>query len=87
MATSVPVNLRNLGVGNTLVLLNGRRVVAHPTSRADENLVPVLTYNTNAIPVSGIKRLEVLRDGAAALYGSTPWPAWSTPCCATTTTV
>ena len=64
------VNLRNLGVGNTLVLLNGRRVVAHPTSRADENLVPVLTYNTNAIPVSGIKRLEVLRDGAAALYGS-----------------
>ncbi|WP_374569766.1 TonB-dependent receptor domain-containing protein [Phenylobacterium sp.] len=64
------VNLRNLGVGNTLVLLNGRRVVAHPTSRADENLVPVLTYNTNAIPVSGIKRLEVLRDGGAALYGS-----------------
>lgn len=64
------VNLRNLGVGNTLVLLNGRRVVAHPTSRADENQVPVLTYNTNAIPVTGIKRLEVLRDGAAALYGS-----------------
>ncbi|UTP38776.1 TonB-dependent receptor [Phenylobacterium sp. LH3H17] len=64
------VNLRNLGVGNTLVLLNGRRVVAHPSSRADENLVPVLTYNTNAIPVSGLKRLEVLRDGAAALYGS-----------------
>jgi outer membrane receptor protein involved in Fe transport len=64
------VNLRNLGVGNTLVLVNGRRVVAHPTSRADENLVPVLTYNTNAIPVSGLKRLEVLRDGAAALYGA-----------------
>lgn len=64
------VNLRSLGVGNTLVLLNGRRVVAHPTSRADENLVPVLTYNTNAIPVGGLKRLEVLRDGAAALYGS-----------------
>jgi outer membrane receptor protein involved in Fe transport len=64
------VNLRNLGVGNTLVLLNGRRVVAHPTSRADDFLVPVLTYNTNAIPVSGLKRLEVLRDGAAALYGS-----------------
>jgi outer membrane receptor protein involved in Fe transport len=64
------VNLRNLGVGNTLVLLNGRRVVAHPTSRADENLVPVLTYNTNAIPVAGLQRLEVLRDGAAALYGA-----------------
>lgn len=64
------VNLRNLGVGNTLVLLNGRRVVNHPTSRADDNLVPVLTYNTNAIPVFGIERLEVLRDGAAAIYGS-----------------
>lgn len=64
------VNLRNLGVGNTLVLLNGRRVVNHPTSRADENLVPVLSYNTNAIPVFGIERLEVLRDGAGAIYGS-----------------
>nr|AIW81377.1 TonB-dependent receptor [uncultured bacterium TB306_p] len=64
------VNLRNLGVGNTLTLLNGRRVVWHPTSRADDNLVPVLTYNSNAIPVAGIERLEVLRDGAAAIYGS-----------------
>jgi len=64
------VNLRNLGVGNTLVLIDGRRVVTHPTSRADDNLVPVLTYNTNAIPVAGINRLEVLRDGAAAIYGS-----------------
>ncbi len=64
------VNLRNLGVGNSLVLLNGRRVVNHPTSRADDNLVPVLTANTNAIPVFGIERLEVLRDGAAAIYGS-----------------
>ena len=64
------VNLRNLGVGNTLVLLNGRRVVTHPVSQADTNLVPVLTYNTNAIPVAGLKRLEVLRDGAAAIYGS-----------------
>ena len=64
------VNLRNLGIGNTLVLLNGRRVVNHPTSQANENLVPVLTYNTNAIPVSGLERLEVLRDGAAAIYGT-----------------
>ena len=64
------VNLRNLGVGNTLALLNGRRVVWHPTSRADDNLVPVLTYNTNAIPVAGVQRLVVLRDGAGAIYGS-----------------
>lgn len=64
------INLRNLGVGNTLVLLNGRRVVQHPGSQADENLVPVITYNSNAIPVAGLSRLEVLRDGAAAIYGT-----------------
>ncbi|MFK4872353.1 TonB-dependent receptor domain-containing protein [Novosphingobium sp. ZW T3_23] len=64
------VNLRNLGVGNTLVLLNGRRVVQHPGSQADGNLVPVITYNSNAIPVAGLERLEVLRDGAAAIYGT-----------------
>ncbi|MFD1786721.1 TonB-dependent receptor domain-containing protein [Sphingomonas floccifaciens] len=64
------VNLRNLGVGNTLVLLNGRRVVNHPTSRANENLVPVLTVNSNTIPSFGIERLEVLRDGAGPIYGS-----------------
>ncbi|WP_332625789.1 TonB-dependent receptor plug domain-containing protein, partial [Brevundimonas sp.] len=34
------VNLRGLGIGNTLVLLNGRRVVGHPTSQANEHLVP-----------------------------------------------
>lgn len=64
------VNLRNLGVGNTLVLINGRRMVAHPGSQADDQLVPVLTYNANAIPVNGVQRLEVLRDGAAAIYGT-----------------
>ncbi|GAA0298494.1 TonB-dependent receptor [Sphingomonas oligophenolica] len=64
------VNLRNLGIGNTLVLLNGRRVVQNPGSQANSDLVPVITYNTNAIPTSGLARLEVLRDGAAALYGT-----------------
>ncbi|MFD2431390.1 TonB-dependent receptor plug domain-containing protein [Sphingobium scionense] len=64
------LDLRSLGIGNTLVLLNGRRVVAHPTSQANDQLVPVLSYNTNAIPVNGLERLEVLRDGAAAIYGA-----------------
>ncbi|GAW40975.1 Vitamin B12 transporter BtuB precursor [Brevundimonas sp. SH203] len=66
------VNLRSLGVGNTLVLLNGRRVVQHPTSQgtSDTGTVPVLSYNSNAIPVSGLERLEVLLDGAAAIYGA-----------------
>lgn len=66
------VNLRSLGVGNTLVLLNGRRVVQHPTSQgtSDTGTVPVLSYNSNAIPVEGLARLEVLLDGAAAIYGA-----------------
>ena len=63
------ISLRNIGSGNTLVLLNGRRTVVHPTTQA-ESLVPVFSYNTNAIPVAGLKRVEVLRDGAAAIYGS-----------------
>lgn len=66
------VNLRSLGVGNTLVLLNGRRLVQHPTSQgtSDTGTVPVLSYNSNAIPVAGLSRLEVLLDGAAAIYGA-----------------
>ncbi len=64
------INLRSLGVGNTLVLLNGRRLVAHPTSQAGDGNVPVLGYNSNSLPVAGIERVEVLRDGAAAIYGS-----------------
>lgn len=64
------INLRNLGVGNTLVLLNGRRLVQHPTSQAGDGNVPVLGYNSNSLPVAGIERLEILRDGAAAIYGA-----------------
>lgn len=64
------INLRNLGVGNTLVLLNGRRLVSHPVSQAGEGNVPVLGFNSNSLPVAGIERLEVLRDGAAAIYGA-----------------
>jgi len=66
------VNLRSLGVGNTLVLLNGRRMVQHPTSQgtSDTGTVPVLSYNSNAIPVAGLQRVEVLLDGAAAIYGA-----------------
>ncbi len=65
-------NLRGLGAGNTLVLLNGRRMVNHPgtQSKAGANKVPVNTVNSNTLPVSGLRSLEVLRDGAAAVYGS-----------------
>jgi outer membrane receptor protein involved in Fe transport len=64
------VTLRGLGQGNTLLLLNGRRVVLHPTSQTDLSSAPVFGFNANAIPTAGLARVEVLRDGAAALYGS-----------------
>lgn len=63
------INLRGLGTGNTLTLINGRRMVLHPGTQT-ENRIPVVTNNSNTIPVAGIDRLEVLRDGAAALYGT-----------------
>jgi outer membrane receptor protein involved in Fe transport len=63
------INLRALGTGNTLALLNGRRMVNHPGTQS-ENLVPVVSPNVNAIPVMGVSRVEVLLDGASALYGT-----------------
>jgi len=63
------INLRGVGDGNTLVLLNGRRLVNHPGTQA-VNQTPVVSVNSNALPVTGIERLEVLRDGASAVYGS-----------------
>lgn len=60
------INLRGLGAGNTLVLLNGRRIVPHAASQGSQEF----TYNANSIPIAMLSRLEVLKDGAAALYGS-----------------
>lgn len=65
------INLRSVGDGNTLVLLNGRRLVLHPiTQNSSIDGVPVTAVNVNALPVAGLQRIEVLRDGAGALYGS-----------------
>ena len=66
-------NLRNLGTGNTLVLLNGRRLVnaaSYQTEEVGGSFVPVNTVNSNTIPVFGVDRIEILRDGAAAVYGA-----------------
>ncbi|MDO6692233.1 TonB-dependent receptor [Aliiglaciecola sp. 3_MG-2023] len=63
------VNLRSIGEGNTLVLLNGRRMVNHPITQTNFG-VPVTSVNSNTLPVSGLARVEVLRDGAGALYGA-----------------
>jgi iron complex outermembrane receptor protein len=56
------VNLRGFGPQRTLVLLNGRRMVASPFL--------VGAVDTNFIPTAAIGRVEVLKDGAAATYGS-----------------
>lgn len=66
-------NLRSMGTGNTLVLLNGRRLVQAPqyqTEAIGGSFVPVNTVNSNTIPVYGVQRIEVLRDGASAIYGA-----------------
>ena len=66
-------NLRNLGVGNTLTLLNGRRLVNSPgyqTELIGGDYVPTVSVNSNLIPVTGLDRLEILRDGASAIYGA-----------------
>ncbi|MDF1695962.1 MAG: TonB-dependent receptor [Saprospiraceae bacterium] len=66
-----PASLRGLGPDQTLVLINGKR-------RHQSSLVNVFGTrgrgnsgtDLNAIPASAIKRIEVLRDGASAQYGS-----------------
>lgn len=55
-------DLRGLGGDKTLVLLNGRRLANHPYF-AD-------TVDLNIIPVAALDRVEVLRDGASAIYGT-----------------
>jgi iron complex outermembrane receptor protein len=50
------INLRALGAGNTLILINGRRAFSFS--------------NINSIPIGALSRAEVLQDGASAIYGS-----------------
>lgn len=59
------VNLRGLGPHRTLVLLNGRRLAINPFALAGAGAV-----DTNTIPAAAIGRVEVLKEGAAATYGS-----------------
>ena len=66
-------NLRSMGVGNTLTLLNGRRLVmnaGYQTEFIGGDFVPTMTVNTNMIPTNGLDRLEILKDGASAIYGA-----------------
>jgi outer membrane receptor protein involved in Fe transport len=59
------INLRGIGLDGTLTLLNGRRVAAYGSSGDLDPFVDI-----NAIPVAAIERIEILPDGASAIYGS-----------------
>jgi iron complex outermembrane receptor protein len=56
------INLRGLGGVRTLVLMNGRRLVPSPAG--------TIGYDVNLLPTAAMGRIEVLKDGAAATYGS-----------------
>lgn len=60
------ISLRGLGVQSTLVLLNGRRVA--PYGMADDG--QKVFADLNIIPADVVERVEVLKDGASAIYGS-----------------
>ena len=55
-------NLRGLGFGSTLVLLNGRRISTHGLAGKSVDL--------NSIPLAAVDRVEILKDGASAIYGT-----------------
>lgn len=60
------VSLRGLGTNATLVLVNGRRMSNYGFSQnIDEAFVDL-----NSIPLSAVERIEILKDGASAVYGS-----------------
>jgi len=64
---SAGIGLRGLSQKNTLVLLNGRRVANYgfPSNGLSDTFV-----NLNALPLVAVQRMEVLKDGASAIYGS-----------------
>jgi len=66
-----PWEIRNMGVSRTLILINGKRknlsslVYTQTSPSRGESAVDI-----SAIPIDAIKRVEILRDGASAQYGS-----------------
>lgn len=59
------INLRGLGGQNTLLLFNGRRLPYYSLP-----LGSLVFYNLNNLPLQAVGRIEVLRDGASAIYGA-----------------
>ncbi|MEE7558637.1 TonB-dependent receptor [Xanthomonas sp. Kuri4-2] len=61
-----PINLRDLGPGRTLLLVNGHRVADYPLPYGGESNFS----NYSNIPSSAVERIEILTGGASAIYGS-----------------
>ncbi|MEL6662291.1 MAG: TonB-dependent receptor [Pseudomonadota bacterium] len=59
------VSLRGLGASSTLTLINGRRASITSFAQGQENFIDV-----NAIPLAAIERVDVLPNGASAIYGA-----------------
>lgn len=59
---SAQVSLRGLGASRTLVLIDGRRAPVAASSGVGQDL--------NAVPLAAVERIEILSDGASAIYGS-----------------
>ena len=57
------IDLRGVGSGRTLVLIDGRRAPTNPMSASSGS-------DLNAIPLAAVERIEILSDGASAVYGS-----------------
>ena len=60
------ISLRGLGAASTLVLLNGRRIA--PYGLADDG--QKIFTDLNLIPLDAVERIEILKDGGSAIYGS-----------------
>src|SRR5690606_228468 len=57
------LSLRGVGSGRTLVLVDGRRLPGSP-------VLGGASQNLNTIPMAAVERIDILRDGASAIYGS-----------------
>ncbi|MEM8626716.1 MAG: TonB-dependent receptor plug domain-containing protein, partial [Pseudomonadota bacterium] len=60
--SAATLSLRNLGAGRTLILIDGRRTPVAPQLGVGQDL--------NQIPIGAVERIEILTDGASAIYGT-----------------
>jgi len=60
------VSLRGLNSQHTLVLLNGKRIAPYGIGFTNDNV----SVDVNSIPLAAVERVEILKDGASAVYGS-----------------